>query len=1070
MNSLFGIPMNAIMVVLLVLLGISLATVAVAALRNRVMFLVGLRNIPRRRAQTTLIVIGLMLSTLIISAAFTTGDTVDYSISSMVYDVMGHVDEVVQFESEEGGVGTSAISIPSSTVQQLEAGVGNDPNIDGIAPALVETVPAVNERVRLSAPAVSVVGLDPARMEAFPDVVDLQGRQLDIGALGEDEVYVNESAADELGAQVGDTVTIYYQNQPLPFRVAGVVQDRMATGAGLNMESPEGMTARLDVLQRAFGREGEVDLIAISNRGGVRDSLALSGTVTEKLKDVIDKQGLQLGVEETKRDNIHFAEQFGNGMMTFFLVLGLFSIAAGILLILMIFVMLAAERKTEMGIIRAVGTKRRHLVQMFMSEGMGYNLLSALVGVFLGVLVALALTGIMAAIFSEFNLSIRAHVTARSLIISYSLGVVLTFLSVVFSSWRVSALNIVRAIRDLPEPPAVRLRWQIGRGRLAVLRYLARLFFRPAGLRTWARNLGLFLAAGVLGALAGVTSNLAVLAGVFGTLAVLLVAAGVFLTFRIGILSIVAGLALVFTGLATDAQFPYALGVSLVVLGVVLTLDFAGLPQRPLFTIAGLLLLAFWALGAGGRIPPKLESGGIEMFFLTGIVMVAAATFVLIYNADLLLAVVSKVGGRLGRILPAVKTAVAYPLANKFRTGMTVAMISLVVFALVVMSTMNANFNRLFLSEDARGGWDVQVDENPNNPIADLRQALDQEGSVDTSKFTSLGRLGVARPSTAELRQEGQEEFKFYFVKGADDEFLRTANLPLQARATGYKDDQAVWEAIRTQRNLAVIDLSAVPQGFAFGDFGLFTLDGITASTTTFEPIKIQVHDKATAVVGEVQLIGLLNSGASGSGPFSSFSGLITSERLVREVFGHPEYSTYFIRLQDPREAKATADAIEAALFTKGAQAVSIKAQRQDEVRLFSGFFYLMQAFMGLGLVVGVAAVGVIAFRTVVERRQQIGMLRAIGYTRGAVALSFLMESSFVTLLGISSGVGLAILLSYFLMTSDELTAAGLTGFYIPWLEILLVCAFAYIASLVMTFIPSRQASSIPIAEALRYE
>jgi putative ABC transport system permease protein len=1069
MNSLFGIPMNAIMVVLLVLLGISLATVAVAALRNRVMFLVGLRNIPRRRAQTILIVIGLMLSTLIISAAFTTGDTVDYSISSTVYDIMGHLDEVVQFESEGGGVGTSDVSIPSSTVQRLEDAVGNDPDIDGIASALVETVPAVNERVRLSAPAVSVVGLDPARMGAFPDVLDLQGRLLDIGALGEDQVYLNESATDELGAQVGDTITIYYQNLPLRFQVVDIVQDRMATGE-LDTENPEGMVARLDVLQRAFGRGGEVDFILISNRGGVRDSVALSGPVTKKLEDVIEQQGLRLGVEETKRENIDFAEQFGNGMMTFFLILGLFSIAAGILLILMIFVMLAAERKTEMGIIRAVGTKRRHLVQMFMSEGMGYNLLSALVGVFLGVLVSLALTGVMAALFSEFNLSIRAHVTARSLIISYSLGVVLTFLSVVFSSWRVSALNIVRAIRDLPEPPAVRMRWHLSRGRFAVLRYLARLFFRPAGRRTWLRNLGLFLAAVVLGVLAGVTSNLAVLAGLFGTLAALLVAAGVFLTFRIGILSIVAGLALVFAGVGADAQFPYGLGVSLAILGVVLTLDFAGVPQRPVFTTAGLVLLAFWALGAGGRIPPALESGGMEMFFLSGIVMVASATFVIIYNADLLLAVVSRVGGRLGRILPAVKTAVAYPLANKFRTGMTMAMISLVVFALVVMSTMNANFNRLFLSEDARGGWDVQVDENANNPIPDLRQALDEEGSVDTSKFTSLGKLGVAPYSTSELRQEGQEEFKFYEVKGADDEFLRTANLPLQARATGYETDEAVWEAVRTQPNLAVIDLYAVPQQFAFGDFGLFALDGITATTTKFDPIKIQVHDKATAMVGEVQLIGLLDSGASGSGPFSSFSGLITSERLVQQVFGHPDYSVYFIRLQDPREAKDTANAIEAALFTKGAQAVSIKAEREDEVRLFSGFFYLMQAFMGLGLVVGVAAVGVIAFRTVVERRQQIGMLRAIGYTRGAVALSFLLESSFVTLTGILSGVGLAILLSYFIMTSDELTATGLTGFYIPWLEIVLVCAFAYLASLVMTFIPSRQASSIPIAEALRYE
>ena len=60
------------------------------------MFLIGVRNIPRRVAQTVLIIIGLMLSTLIISAAFTTGDTVDHSITKMVYDSYGHVDETVQ--------------------------------------------------------------------------------------------------------------------------------------------------------------------------------------------------------------------------------------------------------------------------------------------------------------------------------------------------------------------------------------------------------------------------------------------------------------------------------------------------------------------------------------------------------------------------------------------------------------------------------------------------------------------------------------------------------------------------------------------------------------------------------------------------------------------------------------------------------------------------------------------------------------------------------------------------------------------------------------------------------------
>jgi putative ABC transport system permease protein len=140
-----------------------------------------------------------------------------------------------------------------------------------------------------------------------------------------------------------------------------------------------------------------------------------------------------------------------------------------------------------------------------------------------------------------------------------------------------------------------------------------------------------------------------------------------------------------------------------------------------------------------------------------------------------------------------------------------------------------------------------------------------------------------------------------------------------------------------------------------------------------------------------------------------------------------------------------------------------------DDQQLNSNFFLLMQGFMGLGLFVGIAAVGVISFRTVVERRQQIGMLRAIGYKRSTVALSFMMESSFITLLSIFSGIGLAVWLSYFLMTSNEFPS-DLGGFFIPWDRLIFIGVFTWVASLLMTYIPSRQAASVPTAEALRYE
>ncbi len=155
--------------------------------------------------------------------------------------------------------------------------------------------------------------------------------------------------------------------------------------------------------------------------------------------------------------------------------------------------------------------------------------------------------------------------------------------------------------------------------------------------------------------------------------------------------------------------------------------------------------------------------------------------------------------------------------------------------------------------------------------------------------------------------------------------------------------------------------------------------------------------------------------------------------------------------------------------MTTGAQADSLEEIAEEDSALSRNFLYLMQAFMGLGLVVGVAGIGVIAFRTVVERRQQIGMLRAIGYKKSMVSLSFMMESSFVTVLGVLSGTGLGLWLAYFLVTSDDFPGDG-SNFYVPWLQIAFIGGVTIFASLLMTIIPSRQAASVPTAEALRYE
>lgn len=80
-----------------------------------------------------------------------------------------------------------------------------------------------------------------------------------------------------------------------------------------------------------------------------------------------------------------------------------------------------------------------------------------------------------------------------------------------------------------------------------------------------------------------------------------------------------------------------------------------------------------------------------------------------------------------------------------------------------------------------------------------------------------------------------------------------------------------------------------------------------------------------------------------------------------------------------------------------------------DAVAANLTFNKLIQGFMGLGLLVGVVALGVISARAVVEHRQQIGVMGAIGFRTRMVQAAFLLESSFVALTSIVVGTALGL-------------------------------------------------------------
>ncbi len=996
MNEVFGVSMTTIMLALLGLLAACLLSVAWVAWRQPVIFKLGVRNIPRRKAQTVLIILGLMLSTLLISAALGIGDTVHHSETAHVYALFDHVDELVVASEEveaEAGDAASA-TFDASALGLIETTFAGDRSVDGILPMLDVTVPVLNRSKGLGEPEAVLTGIDPRRVAPFGGLEGVDGAPIDLGAVAPDGVVVNRKTADQLDAKVGDALTVHYGNVPISLTVAAVAEESLLSGSRypgyLDEPALPGLVVPLDRLQRLAGQEGRLSLIALSNRGGVREGVKGTDWVVAKLAPAL--AGKQLGIAAIKRDGVEGAEGNAQGAATTFLVLGFFSIAAGLLLIVLIFTMLAAERRPEMGLARAVGAHRRQLVQQFVAEGAGYALLAGLVGSALGVLAAFGIATVIQFLFGE-SVRVDPHVEPHSLVVAYCLGMVITFATVVAASWRISRLNIVAAVRDIPDVSSPR---------------------RKKRTLVWAALL------------------------------------------------VVAGSALALVGRGSDVEAAFLTGMSLLPFGGALILRFFGARVRPVFTLVGCFLLVLWLLpqDLSDQLWGDLD-GGPELFFLSGIFMVVSATIIIVNSLDVLLAGIALVGGVFRSWLPAVRTAIAYPRAAPGRTGMTMAMFSLIVFSLVMMASMSRNLAEIFLSEEANAGWDVRADARNVNPIADFTGTLRARG-VDTSDFRATGILTSPDLSPSRMRLAGTAAWKEREVYGMDRGFIANTELAFQQRAAGYPTDEAIVQALLTQPGVAVIDPAAVPSGFEGGEPDSFLLTGLDADDEAFAPIEVELQHPAGGPPLRATIIGVID------GKLADFWGLFTAQPTLDAIYPAPAVTSYHVALADPARAVEVAREIEAALLANGVQAVSIDDERAEE-DWFTGFFYIMGGFMALGLIVGIAAVGVVAFRSVVERRQQIGVLRAVGYRRGLVALSFLIEAAFVVVLGVVSGTILGVVLARNLFTSEEL-AGGHVDFVIPWDMISGILALTVGMALLMTWLPARQASQLAPAEALRYE
>jgi putative ABC transport system permease protein len=1000
MNEVFGIPADSFLVIIGVGLALSFGALGALAVRNRILVKLGLRNAERRPARTALIVVGLMLGTAIIAAALTTGDTMNHTIKVTAVDTLGTTDETIApkgaVDDIPGALGAATGTgwLDESFVTQVDDALAGSGLADGVTGAIVEPVAVQAPDTRQGEPSVVLFAPDPLRMDGFSQIVGSDGQERSLDELAAGEIFLNREAADELLVEPGDRVVVYAAGEPAPARVRDVVEYDGAGTADAALLMP------LATAQALFGHPGQVRAVLISNDGDETSGAALSDEVVDRVQPVADRIGAE--VQTLKVDALETAEEQGASFVAFFTTFGTFSMAAGILLIFLIFVMLAAERRGELGIARAVGTRRGHLVQMFTFEGAAYDVVAAAVGAVLGVLVAFGMVFIMASAFAaadaDEGLQIEFAVTTRSLVIALAMGLLLTLIVVAVSAWRVSRMTIATAIRNLPEPTVPKRRRRLIRG----------------------------------------------------------------------LLGLALGVGLAVLGPTADDYTVFILGVSIALMSLVPLLQVAGVPQRLAFTGCGfvmivVLLLPWRALEA--VVGPMAMNFGT--WIVAGLLIVVGTVWVIVFNADLLLGGAMKVLGRFRGLAPVLRMSIAYPLSARFRTGMTLAMFTLVVFTIVTGTAANGSFVHAIGVEDYGGGFEVRSGTVGAAPIDDMSTALQTADGIDPADFPVVGSQSVL---AVEAKQVGAgRPFETYNVRGLDDAFLGHTTFGLGQTAAGYESERDVWKAMRTTPGLAVVDSWVVPRrdNWNFAVLPDFQLSGFYFEEGHFDPIPVEVFDKQTGRRTTLTVIGILKD----TGPMEML-GLSTSQATLDAAFpGRVEPTIHYFHTAPGVDPGVAATQLESAFLQNGLDAESIQDVVDDEIAAQMSFNRLMQGFLGLGLLVGVAALGVISARAVVERRQQIGVMRAIGFRTSMVRTAFLIESSFVALTAIVVGTILGLILSWNIVDDQRQQPSWENiQLVVPWLNLALIFLVVYAVALAATLAPAIRASRTVPAEALRYQ
>jgi len=383
------------------------------------------------------------------------------------------------------------------------------------------------------------------------------------------------------------------------------------------------------------------------------------------------------------------------------------------------------------------------------------------------------------------------------------------------------------------------------------------------------------------------------------------------------------------------------------------------------------------------------------------------------------------------------------------RSLLTVGSIAIAVTTVVVLISLSlglyVGFNDQF---DALGGNTIFI--QPRSPVPTA-----ESGDLTLRDANLIDGLPGVDNAYGILFSSVQVQSR------SDVRYVYAAGIPID-RNQEFVQDAFLLE-VYDGRHLRSGDSNSVVLGYRY------TLDNTVFPRGLNLRDRIFINDQRFDIVGFYEELG---------NPVDDMNVYMT-ESALRNLLNDPDGVSVIIARASPgQDLEVVTDSITRRLrrsLGESAGQESFFVQTAEDLRqtfntILSILIVFIVAIGLISLIVGAINIMNTMYTAVLERTQEIGILKAIGGRNGDILMMFIAESAVIGFLGGVVGTAIAFVLAYGITLFAAAAGFAVLQFYFPLWLILTGIGFAMLMGIVSGYFPALQASSQKPVDALRYE